>query len=231
MLKIEKISIIDQVIQSLESTIESGEYPIGSKLPPEMELSKELGVGRSTIREAFRMLQAFGLVELKPGKGAFVKNNKRYNLENIRNWFVEKEAELSDLMEVRMAVEPLAVKLAIKKGTKEQINRIVKLHDQFREASEKGNVIQLAELDENFHSAIMEATNNHLLIKIHKLIAETFKEYRTKSFAVPENVKDALEPHEAIVKALIEKHEQKAIDAMNNHLRISLEDIEEVVHE
>ncbi len=231
LLRVEKISIIDQVIQQLENSISSGEYAVGQKMPAELELCRTLGVGRSTVREAYRMLQAFGMIELRPGKGAYVKaENRNTSTDNsIREWFIEKEAELSDLMEVRMAVEPLAVRLAIRKGTRDQLDHIVSLNNKFHSASEDMNVIELVEVDENFHTAIVEASNNSLLIKINRLIAETFKEYRTKSFAVKENVKHARSPHDKIVEAILNKNEQLGIDCMNEHLLISMQDIEYVI--
>jgi len=67
--RIEKISITDQVVKRIEELIRSGEFAVGDKLPTEMELREQLGVGRSTIREAFRVLQAIGLIELRPGRG------------------------------------------------------------------------------------------------------------------------------------------------------------------
>jgi GntR family transcriptional regulator, transcriptional repressor for pyruvate dehydrogenase complex len=231
LLKVEKISIIDQVIQQLETSITSGEYTVGQKMPSEVELCRTLGVGRSTVREAYRMLQAFGMIELRPGKGAFVNAAVRNSSTNeaIRDWFIEKKAELSDLMEVRMAVEPLAVKLAIKKGTREQIEHISALNKKFQEAAKRLNVVELVELDENFHTAIVEASNNALLIKINQLIAETFKAYRTRSFAVSENVEHASDPHNSILDAILQKNEAMGIQAMNDHLVISMLDIEKVV--
>jgi GntR family transcriptional repressor for pyruvate dehydrogenase complex len=227
---VERISIIDQVIQQIENSILNGEYAIGSKLPAELKQCQTLSVGRSTVREAYRMLQAIGLIELRPGKGAFVKNDQRSTQESIREWFIEKEAELTDLMEVRMAVEPLAVSLAIRKGTKQQIAQIEEIHKQFKKASVDANMIQLAELDESFHTAIVVASNNHLFIKIHKLISDSFKEYRAKVFATPLNI-NALEPHCRIVEAIKCKDEQAAMDSINEHLRISMDDIEKVVSE
>lgn len=231
MFKIEKISIIDQVIQQLENSISKGEYSVGAKMPTELKLCRTLGVGRSTVREAYRMLQAFGIIEIRPGKGAFLKATVRNTSTDklVRDWFIEKEAELSDLMEVRMAVEPLAVKLAIKRGTQDQINRIVTINQKFVESAETLNIVELVELDENFHTAIVEASNNSLMIKINQLIAETFKEYRTRSFAVSENIEHAIKPHNIIVEAILQKNEAEGIRGMNDHLAISMQDIEKVV--
>jgi GntR family transcriptional repressor for pyruvate dehydrogenase complex len=226
--KIEKISITDEVVKRIRDTIKSGDYAVGDKLPTEMELRDQLGVGRSTIREAFRVLQAIGLIELKAGRGAFVKGYNDTTYETIKKWFVEKEAELSELMEVRMAIEPLAVKLAIQRGTPKQIEQIREIHEAFRKAVERQDAIDLATLDESFHGAIVEASNNGLLIKIGRLIADAFVEYRTRSFAVTENVVHALDPHEKIISAIIRKDAKSAIAGIQKHLDVSLEDMVKV---
>jgi len=150
--------------------------------------------------------------------------------EKIRNWFVEKEAELSELMEVRMAIEPLAIKLAIQRCTQQQIDQIREIHEAFKKAVDRLDTIELATLDESFHQAIIEASNNGLLVKIGRLIADAFVEYRTRSFAVKENVANALEPHERIVKAILNRDTKAAINGIQKHLEISLEDMSKVVN-
>jgi len=229
--RIQKISITDEVVKRMEELIKSGDYKIGDKLPTEMELREQLGVGRSTIREAFRVLQALGLIELRAGRGAFVKSINNNTYETIRNWFVQKEAELSELMEVRMAIEPLAVKLAIQRGTPNQIEQIRDIHKAFTEAVERMDAIELATLDESFHNAIIETSNNQLLIKIGRLIADAFVEYRTRSFAVKENAKNALEPHKKILEAILRKDRKGAMQAIQRHLEVSLEDMDKVVNQ
>lgn len=231
-MRITKVSVIEQVIKELQSLISSGDYLVGDKLPPELELCKDMGVSRSTVREAYRMLNAYGLVEIRPGRGAFVKQLSRdANHKSVRDWFIENEAELLELMEVRMAIEPIAVRLAIKRATEQQISIISDLHDRFKEAARLNDALELATLDEAFHTAIVEGSNNRLLTKLNRLLVEEFREYRTKAFSVEENVAHALPPHEAIVQAIHTHDTAAAIEATNRHLITSLEDIENVVKE
>lgn len=223
--RIERISITDEVVKRIADSIRTGEYAVGEKLPTEMELQKRLGVGRSTIREAFRVLQAIGLIELRPGRGAFVKRAEENTYERIRSWFVAKEAELTELMEVRMAIEPLGARLAIQRGTPRQINQIREIHSAFMQAVDKEDTVRLATLDESFHDSIMRASNNDLLINIGRLIADAFVEYRTRSFAVKENIRNAVGPHERIMNAILAKDEKAVVQEVQRHLEISLEDV------
>jgi GntR family transcriptional regulator, transcriptional repressor for pyruvate dehydrogenase complex len=232
MIRITKVSVIEQVIKELQGLISSGDYEVGDKLPPELELCKDLGVSRSTVREAYRMLNAYGLVEIRPGRGAFVRRLHRdADHDSVRDWFIEKEAELLELMEVRMAVEPIAVRLAIKRATGKQVATITAIHERFAAAAARTDALELATLDEAFHTAIVEASSNRLLVKLNRLLVDEFREYRARAFSVEENIAHALAPHEAIVKAILEQDTAAAIEAMNGHLATSLEDIENVVKE
>ncbi|MEX2444840.1 MAG: FadR/GntR family transcriptional regulator [Alkalispirochaeta sp.] len=228
--RITRISVTDEIARRIREMIESGAYSVGDKLPTEMELRDQFGVGRSSVREALRILQAYGLVELRPGTGAFVASVSERSEESIRTWFIEKETELDEMMEVRMAVEPLAVRLAIEKASDAELQEIVAIHEKFTKAVENADPLELATLDEAFHTAIISASHNSLLIKINRLLVEAFREYRTKAFGIPENIVDALGPHETIVAGLQEKNRAKGEKGMQEHLRVSLEDIGKVAH-
>lgn len=227
--KIERVSITDQVVKQLQALIISGEFVIGDKLPTEYELCGQLGVGRSTVREAFRVLAATGMIEIQPGKGAFVRHNHENSFDNIKYWFVEKHAELSELIEVRMAIEPLALRLAVRRASDQSIRQIQEIHEAFKSAVGRHNNIELATLDESFHNAIIEASGNSLLIKIGKLINDPMMEFRTRSFAVEVHVNNATQPHERILNALLAKDEKASARAMLDHLDIAREDMEKVV--
>lgn len=227
--RITRVSVTDEIARRIRGMIESGKYTVGDKLPTEMDLREQFGVGRSSVREALRILQAYGLVELRPGTGAFVAAVTERSEAAIRTWFIEKETELDEMMEVRMAVEPLAVRLAIEKASEAEIAEIAGLHDKFAEAVEAADPLDLATLDEAFHTAIIGASHNGLLTKINQLLVEAFREYRTKAFAIPENVANALGPHTSIVEALRKRDAPKGEAGMQEHLRVSLEDISKVV--
>ena len=227
--KIERVSITDQVVKEIRRLIISGTLKVGEKLPSEHELCEQLGVGRSSVREAFRVLAALGMVDISPGKGAFVRRAHDNTYETIKDWFVEKHAEVSELIEVRMAVEPLALRLAIRRASEDEVRQISEIQNAFKAAVQANDVIELATLDESFHTSIIEASGNRLLIKIGRLLADSMREFRTRSFAVQENAGHATVPHDKIVKAIIERDEAAGSEAMMYHLEVSLDDMEKVV--
>ena len=100
---LKRVSIVQQVEQVIADRIVDGTYAVDTKLPAEMTLSKQLGVGRGTVREAFRLLEAKGLVEIRPGRGAFVASDKEAGTEQTVQWFRANEMELLDCVQVRAA--------------------------------------------------------------------------------------------------------------------------------
>lgn len=226
---IQKISVTDIVVDNLKELIKSGQIPIDSKLPTEKDICEQLKVGRSTVREAFRVLQAMGFVKMIPGKGAFVAKITDDDQDTIVNWFDKHKLQISDFMEVRGALETLSIRLAIERAKKKDIRDIESIQNDFICTIEKGDPNKLALLDEAFHSSIVKATHNQLLIAIHQKVSDAFKAYRLKSFAVKGFAVNALIPHNEILNALKEKNVEKGIQAMTNHIKKSLEDVSKVL--
>jgi Transcriptional regulators len=225
MIKVEKLSVTDIIVSNLIELITSGKLSVNEKLPTEMKLCEQYNVSRSSVREAMKTLQAMGYVELKRGTGAFVKKILIENEQNILNWFAEHEVQLLDFMDVRMAIEPLAIKLAIKRATDREIKNLVKIHMNFEKAMKDKEAIGLARYDEAFHSAIIEATHNQLLIIINRKVTDAFTEYRNRTFSLVDSCINALRPHCNIMESLKRRDIDGGVTAMVEHLDITLDDI------
>jgi GntR family transcriptional repressor for pyruvate dehydrogenase complex len=225
---ITRVSVADAVVQNLKEHITSGELSVGEKMPTEQEICSLLHVSRSTVREAFRVLQAMGFVEMKPGKGAFVAKTTEENSSDNAQWFSENELQFIDFMELRMAIEPLAARLAVMRATEDEIEELKKIHSAFNDAMDHKDVVRLVTLDEAFHGLIGECTKNKLLISINKKILSAFKEYRGKSFSSTQIFGNAREPHEKIMHAIIDRDAEKASAAMAYHLQVALNDLEKI---
>ena len=97
---VKKTPIVEQVIDKIRSSIIKGTFEEGSKLPSEQTLCKSLNVSRSTLREAYKVLQTMGYVELKPGRGAFVLSATANATMDVRDWFIVNAPKLTDFIEV-----------------------------------------------------------------------------------------------------------------------------------
>ena len=165
----EKQSLTQQTAQRLYGRIvaEGGLAP-GDKLPNELELSQELGVSRTTLREAVRMLVAQGVLEVRRGKGTFVSAR----VEDIDDFgftgLSRVKGQLRDLFELRSIFEPQAARLACRRATAEERADILAkgkiVEDCIRSGADR------TQADAAFHAAIVRATHNEFMVRLLPLI-------------------------------------------------------------
>ena len=148
-----RVPIVSQVEARIKELIDSKKYTEGMKLPTENELCQSMKVGRGTVREALRLLQAKGLVEIKPGRGAFVAAKQAVDINPVV-WLVQNERELRDAIEVRNALEPFAARKMAETAGEAALRQLKKIHADFLAAVKAGDTVQIAELDELFHGLI-----------------------------------------------------------------------------
>lgn len=231
MIPIDKMSTTDKVIESIRSYIqEPGRNP-GEKLPTENELGKQLGVGRSSIREAAARAADDGLCNDRPRQGrvhqgvpAQQRGGRALVLEG--NIFA-----LRDIYMVREALEPLVAREAARHITEEALAELRQIVDQTAHAAalppEDANANLMAQLDEKFHEKICESTNNPFLVSLYKQFIPALHTYRLNSFAILKNCSNVIEPHRRILEALAQ-HDAEAADLeMRQHMRISKNDTRE----
>jgi GntR family transcriptional regulator, transcriptional repressor for pyruvate dehydrogenase complex len=222
--------LVEKAIEAIRNIIQSGDIKVGEKLPTEKELCLRLNISRSTLREAYRSLQAMGYIELRSSKGAYVFRTSDQDTNNqVIEWFASHEDELLDCFQVREALEPLAVSLDIQRATDSELYEIMGISSLFEQAVNDGNTGSMALFDELFHNKIIGATHNKLLISINERINKTLASYRSKSFAVARNAVNAVKPHREIASALIARDVPRAQKAVYDHLYISRIDIEKTV--
>lgn len=222
--KFEKISTTDWIVDNLKKRLASGEYATGDRLPTQLELARSMNVGRSSVREAMRELQALGLIELKVGSGAFVRSAS-ITPESAIRWFRENEMLLNDLFEVRMAIEPVAVRLAALRATNAEIAELKRICEVFAQAAAEADVAGLVQYDEAFHHHVMTCSHNPLFMQMNEILTGAFRKYRQRSFRIPSTMNDAVEPHRDIANAIGARDPNAAVLHMNRHLEISVRDI------
>ena len=219
-----RVPIVSQVEERIRELIDSKKYTEGMKLPTENELCQSMNVGRGTVREALRLLQAKGLVEIKPGRGAFVASKQAVDINPVV-WLVQNEKELRDAIEVRNALEPVAARKMAETASEAALRRLKKIHADFLATVKAGDTIQIAELDELFHGWIVRESGNQLLNEINVHLIQGMHTFRSKTFTVPENVRNAVEPHTRILNAITGRDGNAAEQEMRKHLKMVNEDL------
>ena len=199
----EYLPLRDVVFNTLRRAILKGELKPGERLM-EITLADKLGVSRTPIREAIRKLELEGLVVMAPRKGAKVASIT--------------ELDLNDVLEVRKGMEVLAISLACKRITGEELEKLETIEQSFQKLIESGNLTELAEMDVKFHDTIYQATNNQRLVQLLNNLREQMYRYRMeylKDIAVRRTL---AEEHKAICRALRERDEQQAEEYVSIHI-------------
>ncbi len=199
----EYLPLRDVVFQTLREAILRGDLKPGERLM-ELQLASKLGVSRTPIREAIRMLEQEGLAVTIPRKGAEVA---KMTLK-----------DMVDLLEIRESLDELAVTLACAKITGEQLQKLQLLKDEFEKCTKTGDVKKIAEADVKFHDVIYEATENPKLVSILNNLREQIYRYRVEYIKDANNHPILIREHEAIFKSLEERNKEKATQAMHEHV-------------
>lgn len=148
-------------VRKLEENIASGRWPVNSQIPPEADLATELGVGRSTVREAVRSLAHLGMLEPAPGRGTFVRSLNP--VSGLLSEFASRHSWL-DILTVRRAIEVQAAELVAAGADPSGIARLRAAHDSDVEGrSNTGR----GESPGQFHALLVELTGNKLLGELY----------------------------------------------------------------
>ena len=199
-------SLVSFVVNRIEEALINNELKPGDFLPPEAELSKNLNVGKTSVREALKMLQAMGVVKVNRGKASQIR--KRPGKDSINPLIfklIMEERDVQDIIDLRMMFEPAFTVMAMKRATDEEIEAIRKTVESFEETINLG--AQKAEDDLAFHLTILKATHNPFVIRIGETILQLFKSSISISMnTIPEI---ALRDHKKILEAFLKKDENK----------------------
>ena len=170
----------------------------------EIQLANKLGVSRTPIREAIRKLELEGLVLMIPRKGAEVAEITEKNMR--------------DVLEVRKALEELAVQLACDKITKEEIEEMKKAAEDFKKILKSKDITEIAEADVRFHDIIYMATDNQKLIQLLNNLREQMYRYRVEYLKEGETRDVLVKEHEELTKAIRERDVERAKQLSFQHI-------------
>lgn len=214
----ERRALVDKLASQLHARVLSGELPSGTRLRQEA-LAEEFGVSRTPVREALRKLQADGLIEVQPNRGAVVRGLS--------------PREIRDAYEVRAALEALAAGLAAERVNREQLVRLEQVQDEFRAALERTvarrrggrevgerEVRRWGSANDDFHQTIHEASGNEVLADTLAQLDRNFPRDLSRlvvsesSALLEANVRE----HEAILEALARHDAAAASELMQRHV-------------
>lgn len=212
-------SIIEQIID----LIKEDSLTVGQKLPSERTLADMFDVSRASIREAFRVMEIIGIIEVKPGEGTFITDlNIGTFINTIAPLFVKNEDMENELLDFRIMIELEAVRLASINGNKDEANILLETIKDMEKAVETNNIKMEAEADIRFHKQIFTMSKNYILTKVGECISyileSSVKFNREKIVLDSKNKLKLLDQHKEIYNAIINKDPKKAVTIMRQNL-------------
>ncbi|MCI9533424.1 MAG: FadR family transcriptional regulator [Lachnospiraceae bacterium] len=187
----------------------------GDKLPTEMELSKLLGVGRNTVREALRLLLSRNIVVIRQGAGSFVSDKNGVSDDPLGFFMVDDRKKLiEDLLQARVIIEPQIAAIAAQNRTEEELARLEDALKNVEQAmTERSN---FSVEDEEFHTCIANCTHNNVIAELIPVITKGIVEF--SSGVKKQEYQQTLVSHRNIFIAIRDKKPIEASQAMGYHL-------------
>lgn len=207
---VEKPRLALEIARQIALAIQEGRFTAGQTLPPAREFAKTFGVSRPILHEALSLLQIQGLITIRQGKGAYVKDPNTDILNvSLRDWLVINRAMVENFYEARLAVEPICAERAARYAQPHEVDELRAILEQINHSSDDESMLILVSHDIDFHSAIAKIARNEFLVKMLNSVIVPETDLRKIVLRLPNHVKTTNDDHLHIFKA-IEKHNPAA---------------------
>ena len=193
----------DYALRIIKDNIISLRLEPGSQIS-ENELATEMGLSRTPVREAIRKLELEGLVTMIPRRGAEVAQITEKNLR--------------DVLEVRRALDALAIELACERITEDELAELKKACENFELETKRGNANQVAQADVELHDIILKASGNERLMQMISKLSQQMYRYRLEYVKDEANYKRLIAEHRVIYEAIRDRDRQTGAEAIKNHI-------------
>ena len=215
-----------QLISTLQDFIVNGNLKPGMELLPERQLAQQLKVSRFSLREALRVAQAQGLIEITRGRRPRVANRTLAAASEVIGLTLKRsEKTFMDLLEARQGLECRIAKLAATRANSSHIHRLKQTIQQIEKS--RDDVSFCVERDVEFHRILVEASGNVVFEIMLEPLADLLRATRLETMR-RRGVQRAISGHRKILKAIIEKDPDQADKAMSTHLWMAKEDLQRI---
>ena len=215
-------SAVDRVLNVFKEALITGKLVPGDRLPSEIELSQSLSISRGSIREAMKILAAFGIVEIRRGDGTYIaKSDHKVIFDPLLFSLILSNANVKELVELRELMEFAIVKLIIDNAGEAELHSIERTIVQMEELIERYGEIGVDELvqsDLDFHRALGDAAQNRLVEKIYDFVMDFFTPSIRITHENERGGRKALFHHQKIYATLKSRNVEEAIEAVEGSI-------------
>ena len=215
----------DDVAETIMSMIKvEKKYNPGDKLPNELQLSEELGVSRITLREAIRILVARNVLEIKRGKGTFIREDYTPKMVAGLEDTASAKVDIDDLYEMRLIFEPEIAYYATRRASGRELERIFAIGKEIEELLLKG--IDYTHKEMMFHCSIANATHNEFINQLEPVLHQSIEKgvYLYETEHIP--VEQVISEHRMIMEFMKNRNAEGARSAMRVHIMHAIDQLE-----
>jgi GntR family transcriptional repressor for pyruvate dehydrogenase complex len=218
---ISRSRLYEQVVDRLREFIDVQQLKPGDRLMSERELAEQLGVSRTSVRQALTALRALGLVDVRHGEGVYLLRSPGDVIPSFALELLNSEVDHPMIWEVREGIEVQAARLAAARRTEEDLARMGEALDAMAQSVSEGGDGVVG--DRHFHRAIVEAAHNPLLMQLAAGLTEAIDRTSEASLTLVGRPAVSLDAHRGILAAITDGDEAAAADRMQAHIDVSRE--------
>jgi GntR family transcriptional repressor for pyruvate dehydrogenase complex len=225
---IRRTTLAASAFEQLISHVVNGDWKAGDCIPPERDLCQQLGIARSSLREALKAMELVGMLDSRVGDGTFVCPRSEF-LSRPLLWAITgaDSKEFDEIMEARIIIEENLAGLAAERGTEQEIAAIGETIQMLQSSIARAEPI--LEADMAFHLAIARASHNNVLAKSVQLLRNLMRQWLFYKVLVPNVAPLILKRHVAIHRAIAQRKPRAARREMRLHLEEASERVIEVI--
>ena len=229
---INRQKVSSQIFIELQKYFNQSQLEPGDRLPSERELAGLLNVSRNSLREAFRVLEILGLIEIIPGSGTYVKKISDDTILPLAIALSVENNSIVELMEVRQILESSGASIAAQRRDQQDIQQLKTTLNEMENSV--NNLKNWVQADIRFHYLIAKSTKNSLLLRLYRTIADSLAESIEiavkKRFESTKNPLDTFREHFEIYEAIVNQNSDLAQHAMCSHLIGATEEVEKAIN-
>jgi len=213
--QLEHSSLVDTIVEKLETMVINGTLKPGERLY-ENKLCERLGVSRSPVREAFRILEGQGFLVNQPRKGVSVA---RATLK-----------EATDAYVIRANLESLAIVLTVQKHAPGLVERLKRIHENMKKLASAGDEAGYIRANDEFHEIMVAGCGNEQLIQMLGRFVKQTARYRKMVFVVPGKMNESLDSHEMLIRSIEFGDAEGAGNIRKNSILTNIKHLEQLFH-
>lgn len=221
--RIERSPLYEVVAERLRDFIESENLKPGDRLLPERELAERLGVSRTSVRQALTAMRVMGVIDIRPGAGAYLQRPPADLVPSLAAEVAEAEVDHPMIWEVREGVEVQAARLAARRRSEEDLAAMADALAAMARSIQGGG--DGVDGDRLFHRAIVAAAHNDLLSQLVGELGDVVDRTSEVSLTLPGRAPRSLAAHRQILAAIEAQDEEQAAERMRKHIAESAESV------